>query len=185
MKHNKSLGAKILYYFYHLGLFLIVLLPSACVPQAASEQKNGSTSAVYIEHTGASDKSILPVVIFAQKPSESELKRIIGNVVWDMATMVNVSSDDLQKIIAAVNKSFQTTQEDVKGYKFGTFRITIVEGKGEKKRVLPEDKIELSRILSRDAMILLLNAIEEVERSSIGGNKELRIAIANLKGHLI
>lgn len=184
MKHKKTRGEKLLYLSYHIGLVLTALLPAGCARQAASEQKTEVTSAVYIEHTGESNKSILPVVIFAKSPSEAELKRIIGDVVWDMATMVNVSNDDLRRIIAVTYKFFQTTQKDAKGHKFGTFCVTIVEGKTEKKRILPDDKIELSRTLSPEAMMQLLNAIEEVERSSASGNEELRKTVGNLKGHL-
>ncbi len=185
MKHRKARGAKLLHRSCHIGLVLIALLPFGCIKQAASGQKDEITSAVYIEHIGESDKSILPVVIFAKTPSEAELKRIIGDVVWDMAAMVNVSNDDLRRIIAVTYKFFQTAQEDTKGHKFGTFRVTVVEGKNEKKRILSADEIEISRILSRDAMIPLLNAVEEIERNSAGGNKGLRTAIGNLKGHLI
>ena len=99
--------------------------------------------------------------------------------------MVSVTADDLRRITATVYKSLRTLKEDAKGHRFGTFRITIVEGKSKKKRILPADKTEMPRILSRDAMVLLLNAIEEVERTSSAENKELRITIANLKGHLI
>ena len=185
MGHNKTRGAKLLCHFCLIGIILTALLPSACVQQTTSGQRDEITSAVYIEHVGESNKSLLPVVIFAKKPSEAELKRVIGKVVWDQAIMVSAGEDDLRKITAAVYKSFQTTQEDTKGYKFIAFRVTIVEGKGEKKRVLPDDKIELSRVLPRDAMVLLFNAIEEIEKSSVGGNKELRIVIENLKGYLI
>lgn len=174
----------------YVRIFMIPLGSVGIMGIAANaEPANGAgeralTSAVYLKHIGDSDKPILPVVISATKPSEPELKAVLGKNDSKHAILVSVTRDDLRRIMAELNKLLAPMKDEPKGHTYGTFCVTITETESDPQRILPEGTTRIQRTLRLKEILPVLVAIEKVERASRTRNERLRTVVASLKRRL-
>ncbi|MBA4370924.1 MAG: hypothetical protein C0418_05025 [Coriobacteriaceae bacterium] len=128
-----------------------------------------STPAVYIQHVGASDKPIPPVVVFAKQPTPAEFDEVLGSDEVVGTAMVSISVDALGRIITDC-KPLLERSADTDSRAYGTFRITVVETGGKLAKTLPGE--------AAGAMF------SEMRRSSGADSQELQTVLEGLQRRL-
>ncbi len=73
------------------GLIQFLATTALVLPGCKSEVLK--TPAVYLDHIGASDKSIFPIVIATSRPNEQELRRV--SISWRSAEVFLVKDEEL------------------------------------------------------------------------------------------
>jgi len=73
------------------GLIQFLATTSLVLPGCKSEVLK--KPAVYLDHIGASDKSIFPIVIASSRPNEQELRRV--SISWRLGEVFLVKDEEL------------------------------------------------------------------------------------------
>ncbi len=164
------------------GLGLLLTANLSCYHQKQDLVPKQVISAIYFEHIGESNKIILPVVIFEEKPAPQQLKQVLGSVFYNEADLVQVHPDDFRKICSVVNDFFLLKEPEPAEPRFGTFRVTVAAKKlAEETDSKPTVK---TRVFSADQFSRLLSDILQIEKESLYRNRKLRTILASLKGRI-
>jgi hypothetical protein len=128
-----------------LLLFLMTL------PLITGMQQKGSDapvpSGLCIEHIGASDKPIFPIVIVNGPNAEHKCLDRLGNRVKDTATYL-VSEAEARRTVDALKQLVRIVKAPVDSREYGTFRLTMLD-QGEAKEV----------VLGRKDFVILIDRI--------------------------
>lgn len=138
------------------------LLVGACEQQVIKAELH--SSAVFLQHIGESNKSILPIIISDQKISMEVISTVIDELEAYEATKLQVHSDILQKITKLIHQSDTDAAGDI-------LRITIINFDRN------------SFTYNHDRSVTILTSIGQVA----GYAKEYKLvnAIASMKGRLL
>ena len=116
-----------------LLLFLMTLPLIPGMPQEGSGPP--VPSGLCIEHIGASDKPIFPIVIVNGMNAEHKCLDRLGNRVKDTATFL-VSEAEARRMVATLKQLVRTMKGPVDRHEYGTFRVTMLDQGDAKEFVL-------------------------------------------------
>ena len=145
----------------------ISLLISACQQQEIKAKS--STTAVFFQHIGDSDKSILPIVISEQKMSIEDISTVIDELEAYEAHKFLVDGGLLQRITKLIHK----TDTDAAGH---ILQITTLKF-DQKPR---QDRMSFT--YNYDKAVTVLTGIEQIAGSA--NKNKLVYAIGSMKGRL-
>jgi len=143
------------------------LLISSCEQQEIKAELHNT--AVFFQHIGDSDKSILPVIISDNKISMEEISAVIDELEAYEATKFQVDGDLLQRITELIGK----TDTDATGH---ILQITILKF-DQKPR---QDRMSFTYNYER--AVTVLTGIEQIAGSA--NENKLVHAIGSMKGRL-
>lgn len=121
-----------------LSIPLLILLSNTQLNGEEREKEN----ALYIYHSGESDKPVLPVVIAAKRPPDDRLKDIFGEDEWLEAIFYEVKIIDLENMISSLKFFFKEQKKDSTSIEYGTFKFTFIEKGKRDSRIFELEKFK-------------------------------------------
>jgi hypothetical protein len=148
------------------GAFFLMILLGASDAWSSNPEK-AKISGICIQHLGASDKPIFPIVIAVDAESEASCRDVLGSEA-SSARIFKIKQGQVNAMAASIRNSRPPTPPS--SYDYGTFKWTILKGQ-QREEIVSDRKtsvLVIDKVVKETTDPGLTDALRSIKRR-LGG----------------